>query len=117
MTVGAANRPKPARTTVFPWNLSGDSGARASVLHRPQHAELQLRSAGPAESGEGSVLGAASWPEEYAIVRRIFDAPTEKTVVSIAGMTFNGTTAAGEFLTNEKYMREALGNAPAKWYQ
>ena len=51
----------------------------------------------------------ASRPEEYAIVSRIFDAPTEKTVVSIAGMTFNGTIAAGEFLTNERYMREAFG--------
>jgi hypothetical protein len=33
-------------------------------------------------------------------------------VVSIAGMTFNGTIAAGEFLTNERYMREAFGKAP-----
>ena len=54
----------------------------------------------------------ASRPEEYAIVSRIFDAPTEKTVVSIAGMTFNGTTVAGEFLTNERYMREAFGTRP-----
>ncbi len=56
-------------------------------------------------------------PEEYAIVSRIFDAPTEKTVVSIAGMTFNGTIAAGEFLTSERYMREAFGQAAPKWYQ
>jgi hypothetical protein len=59
----------------------------------------------------------ASRPEEYAIVSRVFDALTEKTVVSVAGMTFNGTTAAGEFLTNARYMQEAFGNAPAKWYQ
>jgi hypothetical protein len=58
----------------------------------------------------------ASRSEEYAVVSRIFDAPTEKTVVSIAGMTYNGTAAAGEFLTNERYMREAFGKAPAKWY-
>lgn len=59
----------------------------------------------------------ASRPEEYAIVSRIFDAPTEKTVVSIAGMTFNGTIAAGEFLTNERYMHEAFWNATPKWHQ
>ena len=59
----------------------------------------------------------ASRPEEYAVVSRIFDAPTEKTVVSIAGMTFNGTIAAGEFLTNERYMHEAFWNAAPKWYQ
>lgn len=56
-------------------------------------------------------------PEEYAIVSRIFDAPTEKTVVSIAGMTFNGTIAAGEFLTGERYMRETFGHGPAGWHQ
>jgi len=56
-------------------------------------------------------------PDEYAIVSRIFDAPTEKTVVSIAGMTFNGTIAAGEFLTNERYMHDAFGNALPKWYR
>ncbi|SPE41811.1 hypothetical protein SBA3_4640008 [Candidatus Sulfopaludibacter sp. SbA3] len=38
-------------------------------------------------------------------------------MVSIAGMTFNGTIAAGEFLTNERYLREAFEKAPAKWYQ
>lgn len=64
-----------------------------------------------------SAVRNASRPEEYAIVSRIFDAPTEKTVVSIAGMTFNGTIAAGEFLTNERYMREAFGRAPAGWNQ
>ena len=32
-------------------------------------------------------------------------------------MTFNGTIAAGEFLTNERYMREAFANAPRDWYQ
>jgi hypothetical protein len=32
-------------------------------------------------------------------------------------MTFNGTIAAGEFLTSERYMREAFGKAAPKWYQ
>ena len=35
-----------------------------------------------------SAVRNASRPQEYAIVSRIFDAPTEKTVVSMAGMTF-----------------------------
>ena len=64
-----------------------------------------------------SAVRNASRPDEYAIVSRIFDAPTEKTVVSIVGMTFNGTIAAGEFVTNERYMHEAFGKAPPKWSQ
>ena len=57
----------------------------------------------------------AARPEEYVIVSRIFDAPTEKTVIAVAGMTYKGTIAAGEFLTNERYMREAFQSAPAHW--
>jgi hypothetical protein len=69
----------------------------------------------------GKVIASADrgerWPEEYAVVSRVFDTLTEKTVVSIAGMTYNGTIAAGEFLTNERYMHEAFGGAAAKWYE
>jgi hypothetical protein len=32
-------------------------------------------------------------------------------------MTLNGTAAAGEFLTSERYMHEAFGKGPSKWYQ
>ena len=56
-------------------------------------------------------------PEEYAIVSRVFSSSTEKTVIAVAGMTYNGTTAAGDFLTNPAYMREAFHNAPSNWYR
>ena len=32
-------------------------------------------------------------------------------------MTFNGTAAAGEFLTGERYMHEAFANGPSNWHQ
>ena len=53
--------------------------------------------------------------EEYAIVSRIFDPSTEKTVIAVVGMTFNGTLAAGDFLTQPAYMTEAFRNAPSGW--
>lgn len=64
-----------------------------------------------------SVTRNATRPEEYAIVSRIFDAPTEKTVIAVAGMTYKGTSTAGEFLTSDRYMHEAFQSAPARWYQ
>jgi hypothetical protein len=36
-------------------------------------------------------------------------------VVVAAGLTGYGTQAAGEFLTNESYMEEAVRGAPAGW--
>jgi len=53
--------------------------------------------------------------EEYAIVSRIFDPSTEKTVIAIVGMTFNGTLAGGDFLTQPAYMAEAFRGAPSGW--
>jgi hypothetical protein len=54
-------------------------------------------------------------PTDYAIVSRVVNPITEQTVVTIAGLTGFGTQAAGEFLTNEAYLAEALKQAPRNW--
>ena len=61
-----------------------------------------------------------SWPYprppiDYAIVSRVVNPTTEQTVVTVAGTTGFGTQAAGEFLTNEAYLAEALKQAPGDW--
>src|SRR5262249_17581737 len=63
-----------------------------------------------------------SWPHlkiplDYAIVSRVYNPTTEKTVVISAGITHFGTTAAAELLTNPDYFAEALKNAPRDWYR
>jgi len=55
--------------------------------------------------------------EEFAIVSRIFDISTERTVIAVAGATFYGTLAGGDFLTHARYMQEAFRGAPANWYR
>ena len=62
-----------------------------------------------------SVTREVTRPAEYAIVSRVFDASTEKTIIAVAGMTYAGTGAVGDFLTTPSYMREAFQNAPAGW--
>jgi hypothetical protein len=52
---------------------------------------------------------------DYAIVSRVFDTTTERSVVVAAGIKGGGTAAAGEFLTNPAYLAQALRNAPAHW--
>ncbi len=56
-------------------------------------------------------------PSDYAIVTRVINPTTEKTVVIAAGITHYGTHAAGEFLTNQAYFSEALSHAPRDWYR
>ncbi len=52
---------------------------------------------------------------DYAIVSRVFDTVTERSIVVAAGIKGGGTAAAGELLTNAAYLDEALRNAPTHW--
>jgi hypothetical protein len=53
--------------------------------------------------------------EDYALVTRIADPHTGRTVVSAGGITTYGTLAAGDFLTRPEQFREALRAAPRDW--
>jgi hypothetical protein len=53
--------------------------------------------------------------EDYAIVARFMNPSTERMAVIAAGIGQYGTMAAGEFLTNEKYMKDLAARAPANW--
>jgi hypothetical protein len=53
--------------------------------------------------------------EDYAIVSRVLDASTEKTLIAIAGVTQYGTQSAGDFITSPDYLREAFRQAPPGW--
>jgi hypothetical protein len=67
--------------------------------------------------------GSRSWPApqdlatDYAIVSRTYNPTIEQTVVSVAGASGYGTSAAGEFLANEEYFAAALHDAPRDWYR
>ena len=62
-----------------------------------------------------------AWPPtnriktDYALVTRVMNRTTEKTVVSIAGISQYGTEAAAEFVTNPEYFKRALVHAPKDW--
>ena len=61
-----------------------------------------------------------SWPQwnianDYAIVSRVFDMRTDRTVVIAAGITQFGTAGAGDFLSTPEYFAEAVPRLPAGW--
>ena len=53
--------------------------------------------------------------KDYALVLRMIDPKTEQSVVVAAGITVFGTSAAGDFLTNENDFRKLAAVAPAGW--
>jgi hypothetical protein len=57
----------------------------------------------------------AQLTKDYAVVSRFSDSLTEKFVVVVGGMGRDGTIAAGEFVTDPKYLGMLAERAPAHW--
>ena len=53
--------------------------------------------------------------KDYAIVARIHDNTTGQPVIIAAGISEEGTEAAGEILYNPVYLNSLLAKAPANW--
>jgi hypothetical protein len=53
--------------------------------------------------------------DDYAIVSRFVDPRTEQTIVVVAGMGKDGTLAAGEFVTEPRYIEMLAAKAPRGW--
>jgi len=54
---------------------------------------------------------------DYAIVARIHDSTTGQPVIIAAGISEEGTEAAGEILYNPVYLDSLLAKAPKNWEQ
>jgi hypothetical protein len=52
---------------------------------------------------------------DYALVSRVYDSTTQRMVVVAAGIGVSGTLAAGEFLTDPRYMELLAKQAPRDW--
>lgn len=53
--------------------------------------------------------------EDFAIVSRVFSSYTGQFLIAAAGITQQGTRAAGEFLTSRDQLEAALKGAPSGW--
>jgi hypothetical protein len=53
--------------------------------------------------------------EDYALVSRFTNPGSGQPVIVIAGLTNFGTQAAGDFLTNQGLLSEAMQKAPKDW--
>jgi hypothetical protein len=55
------------------------------------------------------------YTEDYAIISRVLDPTTGRTVVSAAGIGLHGTAAAGEFLSDPAYMNAVAAQNGSEW--
>jgi hypothetical protein len=53
--------------------------------------------------------------EDYALISRVLDPTTERMVVVAGGLTGYGTLAAGEFLTDPRYLDAIAKTLPPHW--
>ncbi len=78
------------------------------IIDRRNPATLEWKVAQP--------IGPAT-NEDFAIVTRVFDPSTERTVISVAGIENYGTLAAGEFVTQADYIGAVLAASASHWRQ
>jgi hypothetical protein len=83
-----------------------DGVAYHCIVDRRNSTSVLWKVAQPADGGMS---------DDYAIVTRVFEPTTEKTVVSVAGIETYGTLAASEFVTEPMYLEVALVGAPSDW--
>lgn len=109
VAIGAFNNAWSIRVTaelrfVFDYRMI-DGVAYHCIVDR-RNASVLWKVAQPAGGGMS---------EDYAIVTRVFEPTTEKSVVSVAGIETYGTLAASEFVTEPMYLEAALVGAPSDW--
>jgi len=60
-------------------------------------------------------LASKTLTKDFALITRVLDPNTDREIVTAGGIWGYGTLAAGEFLTNPKYMELFAKQAPAGW--
>ncbi len=86
---------------------------RFDVSSRPASIRDNLNPSRSWASPPGFRIGDSG--RDYAIVSRVVDPGVEQVIVTVAGLGPSGTLAAGEFVTNEAYMKKLEALAPYGW--
>jgi len=101
-----------------PWTLALSHQLRFAFEYEPSTGKPVIRDL--QNGGKGPWRGDFQRPysevkEDYAVVSRYMDPQVGRMVVVVAGIGKDGTAAAGEFVTNPKYLETLAGSAPANW--
>jgi hypothetical protein len=100
-----------------PWTMRLTKDLRFSYERREDHTGLIRDRQNPGNTSwlhDPNVLY-SKLNQDYAIVSRFVDPLTERTVVAVGGMGRDGTLAAGEFVTEPRYLEMLANRAPKNW--
>jgi len=100
------------------WTHRAAGPLRFTFVKDSAHDTDLVRDSLHPENVEWRLVGA--WPffeitNDYAVVSRLVNTPTDHPVVIAAGITEYGTRAAGEFLSTPEYFSEVIPRLPRGW--
>jgi hypothetical protein len=96
------------------WTMQLTSNLHYAFLE--DHEKYSIREQGPNEKVWRTQLNEdGETIEDFGIVSRLVNSATGQFTVAVAGVGPMGTQAAGEFVSNAKYLEEGLRQAPANW--
>jgi hypothetical protein len=103
-----------------PWTARLMSSLRFYIEYSPPYSIALRDRQKPNEkmfSADLSATPAFGHTQSYAIISRFADRLTEHPVIMLAGLGKEGTTAAGEFATQPKYLALLDQRAPKGWHR
>jgi hypothetical protein len=99
-----------------PWVMQLNSGWRYQFVHggRPSIRDTQTQGREWALPASETQTGFDA-TVDYALVTRVYRQDTSQVLIAAGGLKHFGTGAAGEFVTNPAYWREAAAQLPKDW--
>jgi len=98
-----------------PWTLRLAEPLRFHFVRQPGSSICSIEDREDPSNNRWSLDFSAPYSkltEDYAIVARFWDATTGQLLVIAAGISTHGTISAGEFLTDKRFLQEALDKVP-----
>jgi hypothetical protein len=96
------------------WTMQLTSNLHYAFLE--DHEKYMIREQGPnGKVWKTQLNDNGDTIEDFGIVSRLVNSGTGQFTVAVAGVGPMGTQAAGEFVSNAKFLEEGLRQAPANW--
>jgi hypothetical protein len=113
LLIGAFNNQWSVRLTnhlrfSFVWE-SGGSVLRIKDRRNPASDKWQANAKWAMETAPRRAA------EDFALVSRVWDPTTGRPVLILGGLTMGGTIAAGEFVSEQRYLDQFAASAPKGW--
>jgi len=96
------------------WNLRLASSMRYT-FHQEGPVDWIQDQHAPNDRKWSVTTNAAPIARDFALITRIIEPNTDRIMVAVGGLLGYGTLAAGEFLTDNKYMEAFANGAPPDW--